>query len=141
LENALVLVAALLLAADAVAGSAYAPGSILRRSDGWQIEQQEHRRFVPDRRLQDVPAAVVPVAALIAGRVVEETDGWSIASPSGRVHVFEESDGFTVTTPDETFRVIRRGSEYVLSPGQPGVRRLSLYETFDHQRARLRQRK
>jgi hypothetical protein len=112
--------------------SHYAPGRITRVMGGWNVEVKGARSFVPDHRLREAPDEIAPIAALIPGQIQERSWGWIIIARDGRVDVFKEFDGFTVTTPHESFFVIRKSArDYVLSPGKPGVRKISIEEYID----------
>jgi hypothetical protein len=114
------------------APSEFAPGRITRATGGWIVEANKTRTFVSDRSLREAPDELAPIAALIPGRIEERAWGWVIYSREGRVDVFKERDGFTVTTPRESFLVIRRfARNYVLSPGRPNERRISIEEYID----------
>ena len=111
--------------------SAYAPGRIFERSDGWTITSPTGTWFVPKRHLQDVPAKVAAVTALFPGGIpVRQTWGWTITDAGQRVEVFEEGSSFVVSTAKGDIYVHQSGDCFKLSPGQPGVRRLTPIEAI-----------
>ena len=114
--------------------SDYAPGRIFQRSDGWKIISPTGTWFVSQRRVKDVDPEVAAVVALFPGKPVRQSWGWTITGAGQRVEVFKETGGLTVSTARETFYMHRQSDCYSLSPGQPGVRRLTPVEAFNFTR-------
>ncbi len=113
--------------------SDYAPGSIRRFTGGWNVQTPQGSFFVRDSEVRDVPEELAPIAALFRARTVERrADRWVILTRDGRIDVFKDLRDFTVTTPRESFTVIHEiGQDYRISPGRPGVRRISVEEYID----------
>lgn len=119
--------------------SAYAPGRITRTTDGWYVTLGKTRTFVSDTRVGEPPAEIAPIVALFPGERAESRAwGWVLFTKQGRVEIFRSSDGFTVTTPHETFYALRRGGEFRLSPGRPGVREIPPEDAYFDRRKETR---
>lgn len=113
--------------------SEYAQGSIRRSAGGWNVRTANTSFFVRDGEIRDVPEEIAPIAALFRARSAERrSDRWIINTRDGRIDVFKDFRDFTVTTPRESFTVIHEiGQDYRISPGRPGVRRISVEEYID----------
>lgn len=120
---------------DTAPASAYAPGRVIKKSDGWIVYAPTGSRFVSQRQLQGVPAEVAAVVALFpGGKPVRQSWGWTLTGAGQAVEVFAERDGFAVSTARETINFIRRSDGFTLSPGRPGVRRVTVFEAADRAR-------
>ena len=61
---------------------------------------------------------------------VRQSWGWTLTGSGQKIEVFEEGNNFVITTPRETFYANRFSDCLSLSPGQPGVRRLTPVEAI-----------